>query len=188
MTAMKALKEETRDIHVRMQKKLGVKQLCSELACYREHIARLEAFHGVAEVEWTPLLEETLSDFSARQKTALLASDLGAVGGAQIEIDGAAVPIPTDPASALGAFYVLEGPTLGGRHLLPIVVAKLRLNPRRGASYFASYGAEVDVMWKRFSETVETHCATPRAQKTAVQAAQATFLAMEAWLCNEKRS
>ena len=138
MTAMKALKEETWNIHVRMQKKLGVKQLCSELACYREHIARLEAFHGVAEVEWSPLLEETLSDFSARQKTALLASDLGAVGG--VQVDGAAVPIPTDRASALGAFYVLEGPTLGGRHLLPIVEAKLGLNSRRGASYFASYG------------------------------------------------
>jgi len=36
MTAMKTPKEATRDVHVRMQKKLGVKQLFSELACYRE--------------------------------------------------------------------------------------------------------------------------------------------------------
>ncbi len=184
MTAMKDLKEATWSVHARMQKNLGVKHLFSEFDLYREHIARLEAFHSVAEAEWGPLLEETLADFPARRKGALLESDLEAVCGARVS--GAAVPTPADTASALGAFYVLEGPTLGGRHLLPIVEAKLGLTAKHGASYFASYGSDVDAMWKRFGATVEAHCATPETRGAAVEAAQSTFLAMEAWLCGER--
>ena len=183
MTVMKALKKATWEIHVGMQKKLGVKQLLSDLRCYREHIVRLEAFHAVAEAEWSPWLEETLADFPARRKTELLASDLTALGGVRIE--GATVPTPADAASALGAFYVLEGPTLAGRHLLPIVEAKFGLTATHGASYFASYGSQVEAMWKRFGDTIETHCAGAETKSTAIKAARSTFLAMEAWLCNE---
>ena len=52
MTAMKALKDTIWTIHLRLEKRLSVKHRFSDLARYREHIARLEAFQTVAEAEW----------------------------------------------------------------------------------------------------------------------------------------
>jgi heme oxygenase len=184
MTAMNALKDASWTIHLRLEKRLAVKQRFSELSRYREHIARLECFHSAVETEWRPLLESALTDFQARRKAPLLANDLEAAGGAQIA--GAAVPTVADTSSALGAFYVLEGATLGGQHLLPLVEAKLGFSAEFGASYFASYGPDVQAMWKLFGATVENHCTTPDTTACAIAAARATFLALETWLCGEQ--
>ncbi len=180
-SAMENLKAATWPIHLRLEKRLEVKRLFSDLAAYRDLIARLEAFHRVAELEWAALLEQTLCDFPARRKAPLLANDLEVLGGAPLE--GVAVPAVTDRASALGGFYVLEGQTQGGRHLLPIVEARLGLSASRGASFFASYGPDVDARWRMFAAVIETHCAASKAKRRAIAAAEFVFLAMEAWLC-----
>jgi heme oxygenase len=181
MSAMENLKAATWNIHLRMEKRLEVKRLFSSLAAYRDLIARLEAFHKAAEIEWAAALEHALPDFPARRKAPLLARDLEALGVAPLA--GAVVPAFTDAASVLGAFYVLEGQTQGGLHLLPLVEARLGLSAKRGASFFASYGPETGAMWQAFSAAVETRCNTPEANQRAVAAAESTFLAMEAWLC-----
>jgi len=178
---MENLKAATWPIHLRLEKRLEIKRLFSDLAAYRDLIARLEAFHRAAELEWAAVLEQALPDFPARRKAPLLAHDLAAVGGAPLA--GAAVPTVTAPASALGAFYVLEGQTQGGRHLLPLVESRLGLSAACGASFFASYGTDVDAMWRVFAAALETHCETAEANRSAIAAAKTTFLAMEDWLC-----
>jgi heme oxygenase len=65
------------------------------------------------------------------------------------------------------------------------VEAKLGFSAAFGASYFASYGPGVQAMWKRFGATVETYCTTLEAKARAISSAQATFLALETWLCRE---
>ena len=80
MTVMQALREATWATHLRLEKRLEIKCLFSELVRYREHIARLEAFHRAAEAEWGPALEQVLPDFEARRKAPLLARDLEARG------------------------------------------------------------------------------------------------------------
>jgi len=181
MSAMENLKAATWPIHLRLEKRLAIKRLFSDLTEYRELIARLEAFHRAAELKWAALLEQALPDFPARRKAPLLARDLNAVGGKPIAV--AVVPTVTDAASALGAFYVLEGQTQGGQHLLPLVEARLGLSAACGASFFASYRSEVGAMWQAFAAAVETNCDTPEANRSAIAAAETTFLAMEAWLC-----
>lgn len=183
MTVMKALRELTWDTHLRLEKRLDIKRRFSELARYREHIARLEAFHRAAEAEWRPALEQVLPDLEGRRKAPLLARDLAALGGTLVA--RTAVPFVADAASALGAFYVLEGATLGGQRLLPQLEARLGVSASHGASFFASYGPQTKVMWALFGEAVERHCASPDAENAALAAAQATFLAVEAWLCAE---
>ncbi len=184
MTAMKALKDATWTIHKRLEKRLAIKNRFSELGLYREHIAKLEAFHRDAEAVWGHLLEQALPDLPARRKTELLAKDMEVVGGTPIM--GAPIPVISDVPSALGAFYVLEGATLGGQHLLPLIETKLGLSASRGASFFASYGSQVKAMWALFGQAVEKHCEPSDATRSAVAAAESTFLAMEAWLCREQ--
>jgi heme oxygenase len=183
MSAMENLKAATWNIHLRMEKRLEVKRVFSSLADYRAFIVRLEAFHRPAEMAWGAELEQALPDFPARRKAPLLASDLEALGGQPIA--GAVVPAVSGAASALGAFYVLEGQTQGGRHLLPLAESRLGLSATRGASFLASYGAETGVMWQAFAAAVESHCQTSEANRSAIAAAESTFLAMEAWLCKE---
>ena len=181
MTVMDALKYATKDVHIRLEKRLAVKDRFSELALYLDYIANLWAFYAAAEAEWAALLEPVLKDFPARRKAALLANDLQAVGGTPGSF--AVIPAITDTASALGGFYVLEGATLGGQHLLPIAERKLGLSSEKGASYLASYGSQVLEMWQTYGAAVESYCQTPESAEHAVAAALATFLSMEECLC-----
>ena len=182
MDIMVLLKEATRDAHLRLERRLGVKDRFSNLARYREHIALLLAFHAAAEHAWAQRLTPVLSDFPARCKAHLLARDLVAIGGAPIP-QVAAVPDLLDSASALGGFYVLEGATLGAQHLLPLVQRSLGLSSEKGASYLASYGADVGDMWRRFGTSVTAHCQSASDCTRAVHGAQVTFQAMEDGLC-----
>ena len=181
---MTALKQATWPMHQHLEKSLGIKDRFSDLARYREHLARLLRFHTAAEKAWAMWLTPALSDFAVRRKAALLMHDLRAVGG--VPMTGViTLPVVNDTATALGCFYVLEGATLGGQHLLPLVQRRLGLSAGHGASYLASYGPEVGTMWQRFGAAVEAYCTTPEAAARAVAAAQATFTALEDWLCKE---
>ena len=184
------LKEMTWDIHVRLEKRLAVKDRFSNVDLYRAHLSRLLAFHAAAEKQWGGLLERVLDDYPARLKAPLLKLDIEALGGVLPESRALhkswpRIPDAADSAAALGGFYVLEGATLGGRHLLPIVERKLGLSASHGAGHLASYGSEVQPMWRKFRATVEAECATPQTRDRAGAMARDTFLALETWLCGE---
>ena len=94
---------------------------------------------------------------------------------------------PLDPAAAFGCAYVLEGSTLGGRVLLPLVADTLHLTADHGATFLASYGAEVPAMWQSFSAALDGWCCSLERQSRAVQAAVATFDALADWLCGPRQ-
>ncbi len=181
---MSFLKEVTWDVHLRLEKRLAAKKRFSDLPSYREHLSKLWAFQAAAEDQWAPLLQTVLDDFPARRKAHLLAGDIDAAGGS-LPSAAAPVPIAQDGVAALGGFYVLEGATLGGQHLLPIVERKLGLSASHGASYLASYGPDVERMWQLFGAAVTAQCTTPPLRERAAFSARATFLALEQWLCGE---
>lgn len=182
---MAALKQATWPVHQRLEKRLAVKDRFGDLDSYRAHLSRLLMFHVSAEAAWGPWLKPALSDFAARRKTELLTSDLAAVGGQPLP-GIATVPVAASTAAALGSQYVLEGATLGGQYLLPLVERRLGLSAGHGASYLASYGPEVAMMWRGFGAAVQAHCHTNEATLEAVAAAQATFAALEICLCGKQ--
>jgi len=181
---LKFLKEATWDQHLRLEKRLEIKDRFSETSAYRDHLTRLWGFHAAAEAQWAGFLLGALDDYPARLKAPLLARDIEALGGLPPSALASVSPV-ADEVAALGGFYVLEGATLGGQHLLPIVQRKLGLSATHGASYLASYGPDVHEMWRRFSAIVDARCATPEAQEHASETARATFLALENWLCED---
>jgi heme oxygenase len=176
------LKQATWDIHLRLEKRLAVKDRFSDVGLYCKHLGRLWAFQATAEENWSVPLGQALDDYSVRRKADLIAGDIVALGFAPPTAH-AEIPETAGPVEALGGFYVFEGATLGGQHLLPIVERKLGLSADRGASYLASYGAQVKPMWQKFLATVDAHCATPQAREQAAAKARETFLALERWLC-----
>jgi heme oxygenase (biliverdin-IX-beta and delta-forming) len=87
-----------------------------------------------------------------------------------------------DVAAAFGSVYVLEGATLGGQTLLPLVSREIGVTAEHGASFLASYGADVAPMWQRFGAAVDAWCCDSERRASATQAAVRTFETLEAWL------
>ena len=180
-SAMSELKAGTAVLHQRLEKRLRISERFGERARYIDHLERIAAFHVSAEEQWAAFLRPVLSDFPSRCKSALLLQDLAHLGGT---VRGpAAVTRVDNSAAALGAFYVLEGSTLGGRHLSALVERTLGLDARSGASYLVSYGAAVPAMWETFGAEVNAYCRDAAAVAHAVTAARKTFAALEHWLC-----
>lgn len=123
-----------------------------------------------------------LADFArSRSKTALLVADLSVHGIPAVQVR-LCKDIPTlgNEAEMLGAMYVTEGATLGGRVIARQLERNLGLADNRGYSFFNCYGDNTGAMWKAFSSTVEDSCS--ELPDVAVGSAIRTFNSIRDWL------
>jgi heme oxygenase len=186
--ALDQLRAATAHCHRRLEKRMDVGHRFCSAARYRGYLEVMFGFYAPFEQALgSHAVRHVLTDFAARCKTALLSDDLAALGVGADCIASlprcAGIPSCQDEAAALGSLYVLEGATLGGQILLPMVEQRLRLTRQSGASYLASYGHDTRAMWQRFGSVVESWCADSERRATAAAAAVATFESLEAWAC-----
>jgi heme oxygenase len=188
MSAMAELRSATWPCHQRLEKKLDVKARFSSISAYRSHLERMWGFCAGLERDFAAeAFGGALEDYETRRKLPLLTRDLIVIGVDPAAIESMAIcpglPARPDPAAAFGCAYVLEGATLGGRTLLPLVESRLALSGARGAAFLASYGDQVLPMWHTFAAALDAWCCLPERQASATQAAVATFDALDRWLC-----
>lgn len=182
----RTLKQETADLHARIENRLDVDAHLGSASDYR---VLLERFLGVLEP-----MERALSrfdwpaelDIDARRKVPLLVRDLTDLGHtsaslAQITRAPAVQLMPTR-AAALGFVYVLEGSTLGGRIILRKVQAALGFDADRGAAYFAGYGSRTGAMWMSLLRSLAVEIASPADLRQAIAAARCCFAILDRWL------
>ncbi len=90
--------------------------------------------------------------------------------------------MPRNEAEAMGALYVMEGSTLGGK----LIAKSLRTCsdwPVRGICYFNPYGERTGAMWAAFQLEL---AAVPTAHaESVVRGANQTFAMMEAAMAQE---
>jgi len=185
---MAGLRLATWHCHQRLEKRLDVKARFASLGAYRAHLEQMWGFCAGLERDLTPAaFGGGLEDYESRRKLPLLSSDLIALGFSPDALGSMALcpglPARADPAAAFGCAYVLEGATLGGRTLLPLVESRLGLGPTHGAAFLASYGDRVIPMWQSFGAALDAWCSVPARMASATQAAVATFDALGQWLC-----
>ena len=124
---------------------------------------------------------EDLDFAERRQKGRWLEEDLAQLGIRSVSELPQCRDLPNVEtwAQAVGAMYVLEGSTLGGRH----ISAMLRTSdiPVGAQRFFSSYGAEVGAMWRSFC-AIGNQLSAPAEQEVAVANARATFASMQLWL------
>lgn len=178
--------------HQRLERRLDVKTRFCQPAAYRAYLEKMWGFCAAIEQHLdTSAFGEALHDYDARRKLPLLASDLIALGLAPEAVARlprcGAVPACADTSAAFGCAYVLEGATLGGRSLLPLVQQRLGYTGDRGARFLASYGDHTLARWRAFGAAVEHWCSSGARAGAAAAAALATFEALEAWLCGSAR-
>ncbi|WP_165251918.1 biliverdin-producing heme oxygenase [Paludisphaera soli] len=188
---MSRLKEVTRPHHEAVEETLGRFKLTSSLDGYRRVLRRFHAVHLTAESAFQRLdgWDAIGIDPAERRKLPLLEADLRALGDDEaVAAPSAEAPLPplTDLPRALGAMYVLEGSTLGGRYITKSVGASLGLTPGRGCSYFASYGDRVGPMWRSFGAAVDAFATTEEVRGAIADSADATFRAIDAWFSRDE--
>lgn len=190
MSAIAELRRATWPSHQRLEKRIDFKARVASIAAYRAHLGQMWGFYAVMEPSlMSGNLRGWLPDCDSRRKTPLLERDLAALGADPVHLGRLphcpSVPSSEDAAAAFGCAYVLEGATLGGRSLMPVVAARLGVTAESGAAFLASYGEAVGDMWRTFGAALDRCCASDAQCSRAAAAATATFEALEAWLCGE---
>jgi heme oxygenase len=189
-SAMAALRSATAVSHRRLEKQLDVKTRFTRFGAYKTHLEKMWGFCASLEDSLRPeSFGGALPDYDVRRKLPLLTQDLLAVGMQPTELHSLQrcrqLPTDLDAAAAFGCTYVMEGATLGGRTLLPLVEGRLGLTPDHGAAYLGSYRENVSSMWRDFGAAVEHWCEARERQDTAARAAVMTFDALTDWLCGD---
>jgi len=95
-------------------------------------------------------------------------------------------PHITSHASSLGALYVTEGSTLGGRVITQMITKKLSIPPDRGFSFFNSYGEETPAMWQKFKSIIN-HPREADEQTEMMDTAIETFSTFKDWIETNER-
>jgi heme oxygenase len=151
------LRAATSSVHRRLDQTLGLIDRLQHPETRAALLGRYYAFHKAAETALAPFLSAISDlDFAARCRSPLIAQGLQ-------DLDQ---PAPMDAApgfdvgtraEAFGAFYVLEGSSLGGRSILKSLVR--RRAPLAGLSFLDPYGACTAARWLGFLAILERETA-----------------------------
>jgi heme oxygenase (biliverdin-IX-beta and delta-forming) len=97
------------------------------------------------------------------------------------------IPCLNTSGSVLGALYVTEGSTLGGRIITKMIVKQLNIPPERGFSFFNAYGDDTQLMWEKFKRMLNRP-RTQQEQTEMVTAAIDTFSSFNDWITENERN
>ncbi|WP_434561146.1 biliverdin-producing heme oxygenase [Pseudomonas sp. R1-6] len=188
---IQALRTETAELHIALEKRLPFFSEQLDLGLYRRLIAAYHGFYEPLERRLHILaLTPTGLDQSLRIKLPVLRADLMALGLDEMAIDSLPVcqllPQIDSPAAALGVSYVLEGATLGGQILRRRVAEQLGLDSSSGAAFLDVYGELTGRRWKDFLQYLGDRNLGDDQMLEATRAAKATFICFERWLASQE--
>jgi len=179
-----ALRAATEAAHLRLHAIPAFEALAEGRITRDEYAALLRrklGFHAALEARLAeaPPLAGFGVDLAARRRSHLLRADLAWLGASD---DAAPAPLPRydTAAAALGALYVAEGSTLGGRQLARALDAILPPGAD-GRRFLLGHAERHGEMWRACCAAIERCGAEPGALPEMVRGALDTFAAFEAW-------
>ena len=180
---LERLRTETAQQHRELEATVDITRRLAERDAYRWLIGKFYGFYHPLELKLacSPAAERDDLVLQERRKGRWLADDLVQLGVAdvsQVPLCRELPAVDTWPAAA-GTMYVLEGSTLGGRHISALL--KRSGIPSNAQRFFNSYGPEVGTMWRSFCSVLDELTA-PEDQDIACANARETFASMRAWL------
>lgn len=146
----------------------------------------LNAFYGyifpVQEKIMQFIDRNVVPDIEERRNASLIADDLAALSLPLNTSLSTQLPSITGHAGAMGALYVLEGSTLGGKIIANTISQKL--DSREALRFFRGYGPETGLMWKKFTHYLE-HPVNRQNPENTVTTATETFRCFGIWFENQ---
>ena len=184
------LRKETASAHARLEDTVNIEKSIKDLDSYKHLLQKFLGYYHPLEMalEAVSGWEHWHIDLAARRKGPWLRQDLSALGLSESQIAYlpacTEIPKPDTLAKAFGCAYVLEGSTLGGRHIAFLLDGSPV--PSSARHFFSSHRAEVLPMWKSFCAAIE-HFNTLCADETddLVQAANQTFECLQQWMVSD---
>lgn len=181
------LRTHTAAAHQALEKEVRIEEAVRTPERYRQLLERFFGFHKPFETRIGALQgwKETGYDPRTRLKSGWLQQDLEALGLSSAEILNlptcSQLPEVRTPAQGFGCAYVIEGSTLGGRHIAKLLEGGSNETlPKR---FFQSYGADVGLKWKEFCACLEQFAADhPHTEDEIICAAEDTFACFRQWL------
>ncbi|AMR34248.1 hypothetical protein A0256_23745 [Mucilaginibacter sp. PAMC 26640] len=152
------LKLHTRREHQQLKKVMSI--VVGELLSKKDLLKLLEVFYRffspLESIIDPHLAEFGHLEFHHRRKSYALLKDITFLGGhSTITTDNHILPDIVNYLDALGAVYVMEGLTLGGKFFIRAINAKLGLIDQKGLSYFYGYGSETMDKWLIFNKELD---------------------------------
>ena len=178
--ALRRLKDETADLHLAAEGHVHILDPAATARDYRDYLGAMLGFHRPMEARLA-VLDPLGFASPSRRKAHLLESDLRALGDEAGWPDCARLPALPGIAEAIGAAYVLEGSTLGGRFILSRLPPRLARLSGVATAFLDGYGAATGARWRDFAGVVERGLVDDAAVDAAVAGARATFTALSAW-------
>ena len=180
-----ALKAATSELHARVELAMPSLDALATVRGYTDAIRLLHRFHA----EWEP----AIWSFAGVHGTGLVAHDRRKLPSLTHDLRALpADPAPRAPAPAapllqcagmaLGALYVLEGASLGGRIIQRHVAPVLGTVAARAGAYFDGYGSRTGAMWTAFGVAVAAYATRHDADDEIILGAVVCFGALEQWL------
>ena len=180
---LERLRNETAEQHRALESIVDISRRLQDRDSYRKLLADFYGFYRPLELRLggSAAAGRNGAMLGRFEKSRWLAEDLAQLGiehFAQLPQCTALPSVETWPR-AIGTMYVLEGSTLGGRHISAL------LNGSSGAAlprrFFTSYDADIGMMWRSFCAVLEG-ISSPDEQDAAADNARATFESMRVWL------
>ena len=187
---LEALKTKTAASHANVEASPLMAPISRRSITVPEYTHILEKFYGYfhpLEVCITnlPAISTILPDFSSRRKSSSILQDLSFLRGTTVHPESillcSDLPKINSASEGLGALYVMEGSTLGGKFISRIIQETLGLTPENGINFFNGYGPQTGVMWKSFGETLTRYSTSGQTEDAVVAAADETFRKLEKW-------
>lgn len=181
---LERLKLETAAEHAAIEGAAGVMEPGLTLDGYRAYLERTLGFYQVVEQQFRQLGVWEALDLPAseREKLPLLAEDIVLLGNlepASVRICDAP-PVLESTADAIGAAYVLEGSTLGGRvisrHLQGVFGCEV---PR---SFLECYAGDTGEKWQSFRAALARFASSREIEDRMIAGAKETFRSFTRWL------
>ena len=143
------LKEGTQPNHQALEKKMVT--MIRGIKSEQDYVRFLKVMYG-----YYSALEQRIQDYvsetemTKRRKAERLLDDIShfeTVASPELCRD---LPPISSHAEALGAMYVMEGSTMGGKTIARMIEGQSGLNGPSGFSFFNGYGEDTTKMWEEF--------------------------------------
>ena len=181
-TVAQELKVRTEERHKASEALLMPK--IAAIAGREDYVAILRMFYGffapLEKVLAAKISHHQLPDIDQRMKSARILSDISdcTPAGNFPPLSDRLPPVATT-SQAFGAFYVLEGSTLGGRYLCKMLLKEHRQwLTEKSLSFFNGYGEETGPKWKIFQDRLNQEYD----RQSIVDTANQTFCLLEEWI------
>jgi heme oxygenase (biliverdin-IX-beta and delta-forming) len=173
------LRRETSVQHAEVETLVPILKPSVGVDDYLVFLTGLWRFHRPIELRLRGVAElaQALPDLGRRYKAHLLEADLAALGHRATDVDPSdEAPVLSGLADAIGCLYVVEGSTLGSRHIHRRLVHQLPSSMERASRFLTCYGQDCGRMWATFRFHAE-RAARTLDHDEIVTAARETFSA-----------